>query len=83
MNQDEIIRFLHIIQSIRIIEWNDIIIQENLGEESYGIVSKVTVPKSFAMKIIKYRTNKESNIQYERIHREIQLLHSCSHPNIN
>ena len=41
--------------------------------------------KLLAMKIIKleeYLTKEETNLQYERIHREIQLLQSCSHPNI-
>ena len=92
MNPQEegIIRFLHILQPIRVIDWADIKIQKNqeLGRGSFGIVNTVTIPntaKPLAMKIIKleeYLTKEETNLQYERIHREIQLLQSCSHPNI-
>ena len=88
--QEEIIRFLHILQPIRVIDWADIKIQKNqeLGRGSFGIVNTVTIPnttKPLAMKIIKLEeclTKEETNLQYERIHREIQLLQSFSHPNI-
>ena len=86
--QDEIIRFLDIIQPIRVIDWANIKLQENLGRGSFGIVNTVTIPnttKPLAMKIIQLDeclTKEESNLQYERIHTEIQLLQSCSHPNI-
>ena len=55
--QDEIIRFLDIIQPIRVIDWADITIQKNqeLGRGSFGIVNTVTIPnttKPLAMKII-------------------------------
>ena len=85
---DDIIRFIQIIQPIRVIEWKDIKIEKSLGEGSYGAVKMVRIPnttKPLAMKILKLvecRNKEEMKLQYERIHREIQLLQSCSHPNI-
>ena len=85
---NEVIKFLQIIQPIRVIEWKEIQIEQDLGEGSYGAVKKVKIPNSskpLAMKILKLvqcRNKEETELQYERIHREIQLLQSCSHPNI-
>ena len=59
----EIIRFMQTIQSIRIIDWEGIKIQKDLGDGSYGAVKMVTIPNSskpIAMKILKL-------VEYQRI----------------
>ena len=67
-----------------VIDWNDIEIGKNLGRGSYGTVSQVKVPsfsKDLAIKIVpSINWNDFDDVQ--RLIREIQILHSCDHPNI-
>ena len=79
--QEEIMHFMQIIQPIRVIDWEDIKIQDKMiGEGSYGKVTVVKIPNSskpLAMKIFKLdECQKNLELQFERFHREIQLLHS-------
>ena len=81
---NEIQRFMKIIQPIRIIEWDMIKKRKLLGEGAYGKVFQVTITNYegfLALKIIKPDTN-NFEAHFEKIRREVQLLQSCSHPNI-
>ena len=69
------------------VEWNNIKkINSNsrIGKGFFGTVFQVTISnfsKPLAMKVIDVNDN-TTNLNKERISREIQLLYSCCHPNI-
>ena len=67
-----------------LVDWESIEFGENLESGSYGAVRKVKIQNFSKELTIKIISNIDWNDKYEieRLIREIQILHSCDHPNI-